>query len=88
MAERALRLVRPGTHDYSKYIKSSELVEFFSRPEIGWISRTYDGIPTRTEAEVQQIIFNPMAGTWTIQPTGSFFSALECNYIFWGRKPI
>jgi len=87
MAEHVLRLVRPGTHEYAKYIKSSEIIEFFSRPEIGWISGTYDSVPTRKEAEVRQITFNPVAGTWTVQPTGSFFSSLECNYMFWARRP-
>ncbi len=88
MAEHVLRLVRPGTHDYSKYIKSSEVIDFFSRPEIGWISRSYGGVPTRKEAEVRQITFNPAAGTWSVQSTGSFFPSLECNYMFWARKPM
>ncbi|KAF8328394.1 S-adenosyl-L-methionine-dependent methyltransferase [Cantharellus anzutake] len=78
MAEQALGLVHSGTHNYSKFVKSSELVEFFSRPEIA------------KEAEVRQIHYNPLVGTWTIEPLASLPTirgAFECNYLFWARKP-
>ena len=87
MAERALRLVRPGTHTYSKFIKPSELVEFFQNPELAWISRTYGGMPTRKEAEIRSIIYNPLLGAWKTLPAGAGFSDTACNYLFWARKP-
>ncbi|KAF9519200.1 hypothetical protein BS47DRAFT_1370814 [Hydnum rufescens UP504] len=85
MAEHALRLVRPGTHDYSKFVKPSELVEFFQHPDLAWISRTYGGIPIRKEAEIRGLIYNPLEGAWKTLPAG--LSGTQCNYLFWARKP-
>ncbi|KAJ3992152.1 S-adenosyl-L-methionine-dependent methyltransferase [Lentinula boryana] len=102
MAEKVLREVADGTHTYSKYLKPSELLEFFqlyrsslpssvngdsvqtqSRP---WITRLYSGEPTRKEAEVRGMIYNPLSASWVIAPRGAW-GAAECNYLFWVRKP-
>ncbi|KAK7061007.1 Hexaprenyldihydroxybenzoate methyltransferase, mitochondrial [Paramarasmius palmivorus] len=94
MAEKVLGKVADGTHTYSKYIKPSELIQYFqsyrspgeidSRP---WINRTYgDGLPTRTEAEVRGLIYNPLQAGWILAPRNSW-GATECNYMFWVRKP-
>ncbi|KAE9387511.1 ubiquinone biosynthesis O-methyltransferase [Gymnopus androsaceus JB14] len=99
MAEKVLRQVADGTHTYSKYINPSELLQFFqtyhsqvpssestanqSRP---WITRLYNGEPTRTEAEVRGMIYNPFSASWILAPRGAW-GAAECNYIFWVRKP-
>ncbi|KAJ4469539.1 S-adenosyl-L-methionine-dependent methyltransferase [Lentinula aciculospora] len=103
MAEKVFREVADGTHTYSKYIKPSELLEFFqsyrsqlpssvngdgaqgqSRP---WITRLYNGEPTRKEAEVRGMIYNPLSASWILAPRGAW-GAAECNYLFWVRKPI
>jgi polyprenyldihydroxybenzoate methyltransferase / 3-demethylubiquinol 3-O-methyltransferase len=83
--------VTPGTHTYSKYVNPSELIDFFAnhksmdRP---WISRIYNGIPTRTEAEVRGMVYVPWKGTWILMPRGAgSWGAEECNYLFWARKP-
>lgn len=99
MAEKVLRQVAGGTHTYSKYINPSELLQFFqsyrtpipstkdtpsqSRP---WITRLYNGEPTRAEAEVRGMIYNPLSSSWILAPRGAW-GAAECNYIFWVRKP-
>ena len=101
-AEHVLRLVTPGTHTHSKFVKPEELLDFFCKP-VGhnhlpplahsdelvpkpWISRLYDGSPTRREAEVRGIVYLPWAGRWELAPR--VWSGLsECNYLFWVRKP-
>ncbi|KAJ3767297.1 S-adenosyl-L-methionine-dependent methyltransferase [Lentinula raphanica] len=98
MAEKILREVADGTHTYSKYIKPSELLDFFRThrsPVEGdgtltqsraWITRLYSGEPTRKEAEVRGMIYNPLASSWILAPRGAW-GAAECNYLFWVRKP-
>jgi len=104
-AEHLLRLVAPGTHTYNKYVKPSELVDFFSKtlssaplskdscvngaPRMTepWITRLYDGQPTRREAEVRGMVFLPWKGAWTLMPKG-VPGTTECNYVFWVRKPL
>ncbi|KAG7093697.1 hypothetical protein E1B28_007352 [Marasmius oreades] len=91
LAEKALRKVTEGTHTYSKYIKPSELIEYFreyrsldnSRP---WISRISGDLPTRTEAEVRGLVYNPLQSNWILAPRGAW-GATDCNYLFWVRKP-
>jgi len=84
MAEDALRLVAPGTHNYSKFVRPSELVSFFQ--DLGWITRTFDGRPARQEAEVRGIVYVPWKGEWQLGPRGASWSE-QCNYLFWARKP-
>ncbi|KAF8347905.1 S-adenosyl-L-methionine-dependent methyltransferase [Amanita rubescens] len=96
LAEHVLRMVTPGTHTYSKYIKPTELIDFFkqyrsplnsgseklSRP---WINPHFPH-PTRTEAEVRGIIYNPIQARWILAPRDAYYAS-ECNYLFWVRKP-
>lgn len=95
LAEHVLRLVTPGTHTYSKYIKPTELIDFFkqyrsplssgelSRP---WINPHFPHL-TRTEAEVRGMIYNPFQARWILAPRNAY-GASECSYLFWVRKPI
>ncbi|EKM81774.1 hypothetical protein AGABI1DRAFT_118851 [Agaricus bisporus var. burnettii JB137-S8] len=110
MAQDVLRKVSPGTHTYDKYIKPTELIQFFksyssptpqapiiegepvslaeslktsARPWITSHSASY--IP-RTQAEVRGLIYNPLFGDWLLAPRDAWGS-LECNYMFWVRKP-
>lgn len=98
-AEKVLRMVEPGTHTHEKFVKPSELLDFFSKPlgsasltpsagltERPWISRLYDGSPTRREAEVRGLVYLPWKGEWFLAPRGAWGST-ECNYVFWVRKP-
>ncbi|KAJ3497740.1 hypothetical protein NLJ89_g10306 [Agrocybe chaxingu] len=101
LAEDFLRKVTSGTHTYSKYVKPSELVQFFreyqsprlqgsskssslSRP---WISTpTSSSYLLRQEAELHGLIYNPLQARWHLAPKDAW-GALECNYLFWVRKP-
>jgi len=42
--------------------------------------------PSRTEAEVRGLIYNPLTARWVLAPRGAWGST-DCNYIFWVRKP-
>jgi polyprenyldihydroxybenzoate methyltransferase/3-demethylubiquinol 3-O-methyltransferase len=101
-AEHIFRKVTPGTHTFSKFVKPSELVSFFQEypnrdvcstniapPSRPWITRTYDhGLPARTEAEIRGIVYVPWKGEWVLTPRElTAWGAIECNYLFWARKP-
>ncbi|KZT07263.1 ubiquinone biosynthesis O-methyltransferase [Laetiporus sulphureus 93-53] len=100
-AEDLFRKVTPGTHTYSKFILPSELISYFhdyrsSTPSAGdsdtegrrWISRLYNGVPARTEAETRGMIYLPWKGEWMLVSRSSFGPQLEgCNYMFWVRRP-
>ena len=102
-AENILRIVPPGTHTYSKYIKPSELLSFFQEyptprftskageQEKPWITRLYNGLPSRKEAEARGLIYAPWDGRWILTDRSSTSIELDlstlCNYIFWVRKP-
>jgi 2-polyprenyl-6-hydroxyphenyl methylase/3-demethylubiquinone-9 3-methyltransferase len=97
LAEDILRKVTSGTHTYSKFIKPTELVKFFreyhsvgtvdpgaDQPALPWISsNTY--LP-RVQAELRGLIYNPLQARWILAPRDAW-GALECNYLFWVRKP-
>lgn len=88
LAEDALQLVSKGTHSYSKFIKPSELVSFFT-DEVPWISRLYSGTPSRVEAEIRDMAYNPLSGKWSVLPRGTSMPVgTECNYLFWVRRPL
>lgn len=53
----------------------------FGRPE-GAV-----GAPTRTEAEVRGLAYVPWKGAWELLPKG-MMGSVECNYLFWVRKPL
>lgn len=110
MAQDVLRKVTPGTHTFEKYIKPTELIQFFktysspapqtpdsqrepvslaesiktsARP---WITcHSASNLP-RTQAEVRGLIYNPLFGNWLLAPRDAW-GTLECNYMFWVRKP-
>ncbi|KAF9054531.1 S-adenosyl-L-methionine-dependent methyltransferase [Panaeolus papilionaceus] len=101
MAEDILRKVSSGTHTYSKFVKPSELVQFFreyrsspptSEPATPPTIKPWITMPAsasylpRTEAELRGLIYNPLAARWHLAPRDAW-GALECNYIFWVRKP-
>lgn len=111
LAEDVLQLVSKGTHHYSKFIKPSEVLEFFHRSPtsspsasastpaslskthssegLPWISRLYNGVPTRKEAEIRHMLYNPLRGSWSVLPRAAMVPpGLECNYLFWARKPM
>lgn len=94
-AEDVLRLVTPGTHTYSKFVRPEELTQFFcehrsSPEERPWISRLHGGIPARTEAETRGMIYVPWKGEWTLVPRGAVGASWGegCNYLFWVRRPL
>jgi len=102
-AENILRIVTPGTHTYSKYIKPSELLSFFqeyptprfassaNEHEKPWITNLYNGLPSRKEAEARGLIYVPWDGRWILTDRSNtsvdFNLSTLCNYIFWVRKP-
>ncbi|KAF8200393.1 3-demethylubiquinone-9 3-methyltransferase [Pholiota molesta] len=110
LAEDILRQVSSGTHTYSKFVKPSELVQFFrdyrsppspsstipnSREQdspAGSHSRPWITTPPssnylpRMEAELRGLIYNPLQARWHLAPRDAW-GALECNYLFWVRKP-
>lgn len=75
MAESVLRLVTPGTHTYSKFIKPEELREYFE--EKGW-----EGL------EQRGCIYDPIKGGWRLLGMGEWGGMGELvNYFFAARKP-
>ncbi|KAJ7150340.1 S-adenosyl-L-methionine-dependent methyltransferase [Mycena filopes] len=88
IAEDVLRKVSRGTHTHAKFVRPEELVAFFRQyPKAGspWVDAGW-GSPTRTQAEVRGLVYNPLAGGWLLAPRGAW-GAAECNYVFWVRKP-
>ncbi|KAG8861439.1 Hexaprenyldihydroxybenzoate methyltransferase, mitochondrial [Tulasnella sp. 330] len=90
MAEDVLKLVSPGTHAYEKYVKPSELISFF-RNDLKWIQPSQQApasiaVPY-TRAEIRGMTYIPWSGKWILTPQGAPFE-LDCNYIFWARKPL
>ncbi|KAJ9117516.1 hypothetical protein QFC22_004366 [Naganishia vaughanmartiniae] len=94
MAEHVLRLVTPGTHTYSKFIKPSELLAFV-RDEMGgtdvW-EADGDGLVDGgregggvSVGEVRGIVYDPLSGQWRLWKEGLPFGDL-CNYMFHIRK--
>ncbi|KAJ6576432.1 S-adenosyl-L-methionine-dependent methyltransferase [Mycena vulgaris] len=88
MAENLLRKVASGTHTHSKFVRPEELTAFFrSYPntESPWVDAGR-GSPTRTQAEVRGLVYNPLGARWILAPRDAW-GAAECNYLFWVRKP-
>ncbi|GAA5978223.1 hypothetical protein JCM11641_001140 [Rhodosporidiobolus odoratus] len=76
LAEDVMRLVSPGTHTYHKYIKPSELVDFFDQK--GW-----------QETEVRGCPYDPIAGKWRLLETEQYGGAGSLvNYFAAVRKPL
>ncbi|KAJ6531793.1 S-adenosyl-L-methionine-dependent methyltransferase [Mycena capillaripes] len=88
MAEDVLRKVSRGTHTHSKFIRPEELTAFFRtypNAESPWVDAGL-GLPTRTQAEVRGLVYNPLGAQWILAPRGAW-GAADCNYLFWVRKP-
>ncbi len=51
-----------------------------------WITRHSPSYLPRSQVEVCGLIYNPVFGNWTLAPKDAW-GTLECNYIFWVRKP-
>lgn len=86
MAERVLGMVSPGTHSYSKYVNASELLDFF-RTRVPWLPNAPATIePPSHLAELRGMVYNPLSGIWGLMPRGTPLG-LDCNYIFWLRRP-
>ncbi|GJN89283.1 hypothetical protein Rhopal_002262-T1 [Rhodotorula paludigena] len=76
LAEDVLRLVTPGTHTYHKYLKPSELCDFFA-------DKRWDGF------EVRGCPYDPIAGKWRLLELGQFGGAGELvNYFAGVRRPL
>jgi polyprenyldihydroxybenzoate methyltransferase/3-demethylubiquinol 3-O-methyltransferase len=96
MAEHVLRLVTPGTHTYSKFIKPSELLTFV-RDYMGgpamWESDG-DGLVDGgreggglTVGEVRGIVYDPIKGVWRLWKEGAPGGTMV-NYMFHMRKKM
>ncbi|KAJ7035061.1 S-adenosyl-L-methionine-dependent methyltransferase [Mycena alexandri] len=88
MAEDVLRKVSRGTHTHAKFIRPEELVAFFRKypnADSPWVHAGRRE-PTRTQAEVRGLVYNPLGARWILAPRGAW-GAAECNYLFWVRKP-
>ncbi|KAJ6610214.1 S-adenosyl-L-methionine-dependent methyltransferase [Mycena sp. CBHHK59/15] len=88
MAEDVLRKVARGTHTHAKFIQPDELTAFFRtypNAQSPWVDAGR-GEPTRMQAEVRGLVYNPLGSSWILAPRGAW-GATECNYLFWVRKP-
>lgn len=76
MAETVLRLVTPGTHTYSKFVKPEELQGFFD--EKGWYGMERRGC-----------FYDPLKGGWRLLGMGDWGGVGEqVNYFAGVRKPL
>lgn len=76
MVEQVLRIVTPGTHTYSKFVKPEELQEYFDGK--GW-----------TGMERRGCIYDPIYGGWRLLGAGQFAGLGEkANYFAGVRKPL
>ncbi|ORX33864.1 S-adenosyl-L-methionine-dependent methyltransferase [Kockovaella imperatae] len=94
LAEDVLRLVTPGTHTHSKFIKPDEMRRFVFA-EMGGFDvweQNNDASDVRLDevGSTQGIIYDPLAGQWKLWSAteGTWSKALgeECNYMFHARK--
>ncbi|KAH8557008.1 S-adenosyl-L-methionine-dependent methyltransferase [Umbelopsis sp. PMI_123] len=80
MAEDVLKMVHKGTHDWSKYIKSEELIEAIQSLQGGW-----------NVDDVRGIAWNPLKGRWVLSDKNgdigvAGLSSLEVNYVLTASK--
>ncbi len=85
MAENVLRLVTPGTHTYSQYIKPEEIIEFVMKQMGGREVWESDGTDVKGVGEVRGIVYDPLKGEWRLWEEGRAGGGL-CNYMFHMRK--
>jgi len=76
---------RSSQANHQESRENSSCTPPLSRP---WISTqaTSNYLP-RLEAELRGLIYNPLQARWHLAPRDAW-GALECNYIFWVRKPM
>ncbi|KAK4686402.1 hypothetical protein P7C73_g3726, partial [Tremellales sp. Uapishka_1] len=94
MAEDVLRLVTPGTHTYSKFVKPDELRRFFYSDmggEAVWeVNHDASDVRKGEMGETTGIIYDPLGGKWRLWNAveGSWMKGLGegCNYMFSIRK--
>jgi 2-polyprenyl-6-hydroxyphenyl methylase/3-demethylubiquinone-9 3-methyltransferase len=82
MAEDVLKMVHKGTHDWSKYIKSEELIEAINGLQGDW-----------KVDDVRGIAWNPIQGRWVLSDRDgdigvAGISSLEVNYVLSASKAI
>lgn len=76
LAENVLRLVTPGTHTYSKYVKPDELQSFFD--DKGWYGMERRGC-----------IYDPIKAGWRLLGMGDLGGLGEqVNYFAGVQKPL
>ena len=76
MVEQVLRIVTPGTHTYSKFVRPSELQDYFAEKDWG-------------RMEKRGCIYDPFKGGWRLLGMGEFGGAGEqANYFAGIRKPL
>ena len=76
MVEQVLRIVTPGTHTYSKFVRPGELQEYFDAKSWG-------------RMEKRGCIYDPFKGGWRLLAMGEFGGAGEqANYFAGIRKPL
>lgn len=94
LAEDVLRLVTPGTHTYSKFVRPEELRRYVHE-EMGGFDvweRPSDAADIRVGevGETRGIIYDPLGGRWRLTPgaEGTFIKTLGegVNYMFHARK--
>lgn len=97
LAEDVLRLVTPGTHTYSKYIKPEEIRRFIYREMGGyeiWDKEEDAGDVRMDEVgRTRGIVYDPLKATWRLWGSGvegSWGKELGegCNYMFGARKRL
>jgi len=78
MAEDVMRVVTPGTHTYSKYVKPAELAAYFA-DEQAWYNM-----------ETRGCVYNPLSGNWSLLSSGQFAGLGELANYFAGvqRPPV
>ena len=94
LAENVLRLVSPGTHTYSKFVKPSELRKF-AYAEMGgydtW-ERNEDASDVRADevGSTRGIVYDPLSGTWKLwrgaEGTWTKSAGEGCNYMWSAKK--
>ena len=94
LAENILRLVTPGTHTYSKFVRPEELGRFV-HSEMGGFNlweRNRDASDVRKDqvGETRGIVYDLLRGEWTLWKgaEGTWMKGLGegCNYMFSAKK--
>ena len=95
-AEDVLRLVTPGTHTYSKFIKPEELRSYIFKEmggfEVWERNSNASDIRKQEVGETRGIVYNPLKGAWELWggAEGSWGKGVGeyCNYMFYARKRL